>query len=649
MAIQGRPARSMFVGTSVSQPLLEPVREIISFYLVIDVPTGKNPFRELEYPITFRWLSSPASDAIPFAVSGFDEMDIEVENGTLSNFQAAGSSAIYTAIVTVADNTSDRCTITVLADVAAASNDSTSTGPDNPVSESFPFDTTDITIGIRNVSETCELERTIISNEYLNDVVIHMGSNAGGAFNGILEHVSDGDINYLVVQIEKLRQTVDEDGMLTNNNFIDNASQAGAVLFSLNMSTCVWTAIKAYKDITTAARSLEIKDGDLYFIEGSHYAYSPHAVFRNGSELSNDWKARIGRLFKYNPNSGLEDLGVNWRSATTGDNPNPVEDKPDYYYGIHGGTASPIVFKEDKIHMITGYGTFDGIERVGEFEVDNVDNWQWILYDDILNQRIPVLLTNEMTGYDILKFISTITNSIIGFDNDKLFIVPRLSRRAKLSTTLPSIATSFSIIDLSRETLWPDSGDIIIDGEIISYESIDQDDNEFTNFLRGSYKTTAVTHTVDLINNVNPDVYYVDHILSLDQRTLHAPINDVNINNDYRQLYNQVKVNYGNGKSVFLQDDDSVDRYGELMFEITAPIDSHQAVWADWIARSFLERFKDVKQIIDLKLKTTLYMKIGDVVVIQIPDRLHLTHACQVIGISQSIKERITDVKFVIL
>ena len=136
------------------------------------------------------------------------------------------------------------------------------------------------------------------------------------------------------------------------------------------------------------------------------------------------WREKCGYAYKLeHPSSIIEEVGLNWRSATTTDNPDTEE--TDYFYGIHGATTAPIAIVDDALHLITGYGNFDDIGQPrGEHPVDRIGNWNWIQYHDQINQRLSEVLTNGRTGFDILKDIAIVTNSVLGFKNDTTFFYP---------------------------------------------------------------------------------------------------------------------------------------------------------------------------------------------------------------------------------
>ena len=247
------------------------------------------------------------------------------------------------------------------------------------------------------------------------------------------------------------------------------------------------------------------------------------------TEFSNEWTKDVGQVFYY-PHStsavsedNIVELGTNWRSATTEDNPdhNDTQDEArnvDYYYGVHGGTISPIVIDDnDVINLWAGYGIQEDIVAVAnnrdETVFDIVDNWQWIQYGNKLNRRIDLLETNEKTGFDIIKDIAAITNSIIGFNNEQFFMMPRQPKTAKLQTTLPinESTNPFTIIGYNRNGSIPANGILMINKEIITYTLTGRDmtapyHDNIQRYTRATNRTVSQEHTV------GSSVYWVDHI-----------------------------------------------------------------------------------------------------------------------------------------
>ena len=598
----------------------------------IGVPSER-PITQRPVPLEFSWVYS---DGTPVDMEEFVLADTETDVGTIGNFAMVSRDASkYTAELTIPQaTTSTKATITVSANSAQVANsDPAILGPEEDTSRTFEIAAPTAVAEVTGADSVCVLEKDIIENDYLNDVIGHLGDNAGGAFTGIPELRIIGDDAYFLVQIRKLLQTVDDEGdLITPTNPIEFLSdlQAGAALVRVNTSTCQFNPTKHYSDVTLAARSLTVDGTDLYFMEGSHYVYED-------SQFSDpDYREKIGYLYKIeHPSSTIQSLGRNWRSATTTDNPDT--EATDYFYGVHGGTTAPIAIVDDAIHLITGFGNFDTIGQPrGEHPVNRIGNWNWIQYDNSINQRLSEVLTNGRTGFDILKDIAIVTNSIIGFKNDTFFMRPREPQKAVSNNGSGISATQTTLT--AKDLNWgqfPSEGWLYVDGELIKHTGADEN-GRFSDLVRGDAETTAAAHTGAF------DITFVDHVLSLNQNTLEMPIKSVNATNDNRQFYNRVKVRFNDGEELPpIEDATSISENGaSKLLDLNVPLDSHQRVWAEWLARKYIARFKDIHQILNLTLKPTLFMAASDVVYIRIPERMHLNGTlCQVLDIRHTFRQ----------
>ena len=178
----------------------------------------------------------------------------------------------------------------------------------------------------------------------------------------------------------------------------------------------------------------------------------------------------------------------------------------------------------------------------------------------------------------------------------------------------------------------------LIEDELISYG--DTDDGYSYNaatesasivggITRGIHRTTASDHDAET------EVLWIDHYITHNMQRIEKPIQTLNITSQSEHIYNHIKVMYGSDKVYELEDDDSIAANGRELFEISTVLDDHQYDWAKWIGDTFLERFKDIHHIVDMELKTTLYMNIGDIVLIEQQDRVHMFSPCQVLDITQ--------------
>ena len=611
---------SFIIGKPIPTPIVK-----------ISVPTAR-PITARPVPLTFDWVHS---DGDPYPVENFDVTDTSTDVGTIGNFQQVpGDASKYTADLTIPTaNTSTTVTITVPANSAQAANSNPAIlGPEADTSKTFEIAAPTAVATVTGADTVCVFEKDIVSNDYLNEVIPHLGNNAGGALTAVLEDASIGDYTYYVVQVRKFRQTVNDDGDLVTpsnpENFLADL-QAGAALVRVNTANCQFELLRAYADVTLAARSLEVHGTTLYFFEGSHYMYEDGVIFSD-----QQWREKVGYVYKIeHPSTTIQSLGRNWRSATTSDNPDTAE--TDYFYGIHGATTAPMAIVDEALHLVTGYGNFDDLAQSKRgHPVNRIGNWNWIQYDNQINQRLSEVSTNGRTGFDVLKDIAIVTNSILGFKKDGTFFMrPREPQKAvNASSGITATQTTVTATKLNWGS-YPSEGYLLVGSELIKHSGADML-GQFSNLERGAEGTTAAPHTGDF------DIHFVDHILSLDQDTLEMPIKSIVAQNDNRQYFSRVIITYDGEETPPAEDPTSMVENGSRLLKVDVPLDSHQDIWAEWLAESYLARFKDIHQILNLTLKPSFYIDVMDVVYLKIPERMHLNGTrCQVLEIPDSFRQ----------
>jgi len=263
----------------------------------------------------------------------------------------------------------------------------------------------------------------------------------------------------------------------------------------------------------------------------------------------------------------LEEAGE-WRSAFI--NPDSEVTNRDEHYGVHGGTASPLVSgpsdtgETSVLNVFSGYGNLENIGDIND-AVSDVDNWQWLQLGERLNPKFPVIETDGRTGWSILEDMSRVLSASIGFDVGVFFL-----RDASPGAT-------------------------------------------------------------------------ADYDLELNAQTLEQPINSVNFRNDEEYLYNTIKVRYGD-QTAIATDEDSIAANRERELEVRTLLDFNQEPWAQWLADKLLARFKDIHQVVNLTLKLSGYIKVGDIINLMIPHRAHLNELVQVLEVNHNVNERITDI-----
>ena len=641
---------------------------------------------EVSGPYTDQVITIEYDDSYGFLQDANDIAISLAPNGTIEPIDSGDSKSVKvytrTASLFIPKNLSAIGALTIIVKKDAAKireGNNTISGPSSDEDKRIPINITPITESVN--TNNCTLTRIITENEWLNDVVYAYRENPGGSFLGVtdLVHVStsigtERGFLYGVAQIQKTSDTEPTE--------LSFSYPSGAALFRVRDdcgsvgSGKAWEVLKGYASILIAARSLTVHtnrsgEKEIYFFEGSHHVEADGRRKRIGD----DWEENVGKVWKItNLNSiseapELKEVGLSWRSRQQ-------ETFDDEYLGIHTSMVSPIISegRNKPLHFITGYGDLDSITTI-DHDTHRIKNWNWIQYDDKLEPRISILPTNNKKGFEILTELASLTNSMTGFHpTGQFFFRPRAPFWARLNNSIaidqtPSTLTGFlgpilGNILYSVSTAyfshtnrqWPvpasDSDKeylFLIDKEVFRY-------NKDLKITERGIRSEKEDH------NENARVTYIDHILELNQEgVLEKPINDFNIRSDSVQRYNQIKITYGDNqdKEYYLEDSEkykdhlpwagpkyryTVKKDGGKLYEVTLPLSDHQKEWVEWIARDYLEQFKDIHYLIDLDLKPTFHLRLGDTILLKQEERAHLFRPCQIYRVSHDQEGQTTTV-----
>ena len=403
--------------------------------------------------------------------------------------------------------------------------------------------------------------------------------------------------------------------------------EAGAIgTFTVNYST---DGTLPVDDVTSPFRVNIGEYGEVYS------KYRLRDLYNQAEYHDTDWKSQIGRLYKLdNTGIAITDLGINWVSSEVADDPNrdaerpywEREPKPDKFYGVHGGTASPIVHADGKLHIITGYGDLDKVAD-NESEAARIENYQQVRYDPELSRKVVNFTTNDKTAWDLLKDAAALTNSYIAFDADRLIFKPKTPIQAKLQQAIPAQnypSSAIQLKDFSR--VFPSAGRLLIDTEIFEYQGINTLGNitGATPFTRATNGTDAQAHAVDA------EVFYIDHIIEWDRHKV-DPMDAINIENDRTNIYKQVSVAYGEKRY------DVGDANASQTLDIDVRLDETQRNIAKNLAETYLSELSTPRQVVQLRLKLSLYLEMMDVLLVRETDRTHLTHLMQVVSLDHQL------------
>ena len=602
----------------------------------VDIIVPTDPIFSMNIaPIKLLWdseMRQVIEDDIDGDIGSTADKKIRIQNGTYEDdsFMHGSSTMDFDVELTG----SGECTITIKAD--SFTDDAGDTGPPSDTSESFLFDRSFTPPNTDTSERTQDITVIYDSEDQSFTSSAFLLPTDGGAFKGVSDlKLIDGDF-YGVVQIQR---TIDA-------NNLNQTSPARAVLFRRENSTNNTgriATVKTYNAITDAVRSITKVGSTIYGFEGS-YPF-------NG----------IGNLVTI-PDSGnnVENKGVPWRSRLF--NPNASTREDNITYSRHLRMSSPMVTVNDNLYLNPGYGAIRSIKSTDwessqnpegrDAQETRIDNWTLLKYGETLDFRPDVVQTNNRTGYDIIKDLASLCFCYIGFDGTEFIMRPKYQPRADLVRSISS-GNTLTQINMHTENYtgrnmeFPSSGLLAIgrrnrDKEIFSYSSIT--DKLITFDGRGLHGTEEIEHCPS-----NAKIGYIDHIIDIEDASYHVrPINLLSIRQDLQQLYNIIRIKYGDeflDQEVTERDTTSIINNKPKELELNIDLNHHDTQWVSWLAEQYLNFYKDIRYLIELQLKPSFYIKVGDFIYLkETRNSLIDNRVFQVLRVSHSIKPYQTDI-----
>ena len=483
----------------------------------------------------------------------------------------------------------------------------------------------------------------------------HLLGEGGGAFKGVsdLKLINGTDNNfYATVQIQNT----------TDSTTLSQGTAAKAALVKIkNKIRAVGNVsevdiLKSYPvndnnnehGIIDSARSITEFDNEIYFFEGSH----PEPGIGTLNSVAKD-------------STTITPRGIAWRSRLF--NPNASEREDNITYSRHIRMSSPMATIRNDLYLHSGYGVPKAIKDTNwessellegsDQPETRIDNWTLLRYGDGINFRSPVIQTNNRIGYDIIQDLAELCFCYIGFDGDTFLMKPRYEPRAALVNDLDDITVmnegTPGTIEYENETLrFPSSGILRISGrngtELFQYSGTEfnsiTNNNQFTGVKRTQFSTTAKGFCEQSI------IQYIDHIIDMENASyFEGPINLLTSRQDLQQLYNIIKISYGEEfleQEVIARDNTSIAENKPRELELELDLTHHESEWANWLAEQYKNFYSKTRYLLDLQLKPSFYIKTGDFILLREKQRSLIDDQIfQVISVNHRIKPYITELQ----
>ena len=389
-------------------------------------------------------------------------------------------------------------------------------------------------------------------------------------------------------------------------------------------------SLKFYEFYVKSARSPVVHKNSVYYFEGSHYQYDPRL---GGTNLDfEEYPDDTGHLLKIDGNV-VVDLGLCWRSAFQ----NPIDADVDLGFGRHGGTASPMISDGEAIHFWAGYGD---LHQLNDAPANDIDNWQWLQYGKKILQRIPIFHTNGKKAWDLMNELARLTNATMSYRKGKFSFLPRVTRQTNLRFDLSETTTSHAaVVDAAR---FPSSGMVLINDELISYETKSADNSDIELLSREAEDSQATAHKKG------------DTVLFVDALVFNHPdkqnLGSLKFKPDFLGIYNQLTAQLtpiGDGKAeISVENAESVAANGEKPRDFNFDLLSwHERQWARVLLDEYLIETQQAQFEVELELPWSPHLKLGQTLVVDQQVVAHLRWTpVRILRISHDFDARTTRV-----
>ena len=382
-------------------------------------------------------------------------------------------------------------------------------------------------------------------------------------------------------------------------------AESEGYLINIKVGSGNVSPVKHYQHFTRAARSPVIHKSEVYYFEGSHYQYQPHAANVTRASIlqtaqNEAYPDDTGNLIRMDGDEAI-DFGLCWRSAFQ----SPDTNTDDTGYGRHGGTASPMISDHFGIQLVAGYGD---LTKLNEPPVNDINNWHWLQFGTHIPQRIPTFHTNGKQAWDLLNTLAKLTNATMSYRNGKFSFLPRRTRQTTLIADITETTLSIIVKDASR---FDDTGIVLINDELITYGFLGS--NELSQLQRGAEGSHAAPHKKG------------DTVLFVDGLVFNHPdkknLGSLNFKPDFLGIYNQLTARLtpvtGTKAEVSLEHQESIDANGEKPRDFNFDMLTwHESPWANHLLNTYLVDMHAAQYEVNLELPWPPHLKLGQTLVV---------------------------------
>ena len=426
-------------------------------------------------------------------------------------------------------------------------------------------------IGVENPSHTeTVFERTTPLHRFTE-----FDDTAGGAWLGVHEVLVDGHNIYLIVPVSRAR--------LETSPTRDISTDAGVILYRYNQVTLQLQALAKYDFVQHGPCMLTKHDGDVYFVESPAVSYLFEARNR---DVAFDASEAKGFLKRIHATGEIETLG------------NVYFDN-DRAYG--GQLPMRGLSFDSDLHFVMGYGDPASIGQP-ESDASRPENWQWFSFGKKYRYKVPVLPTSGALS-EVLTSLATTVGATVSIDKNILSLQNRRARGAFVAADVEVDDTEIEYAFANHA--FPTMGYLLIGSELVRYT--DRTATHFTGVSRGELATTIATHAEDsLITFVHRPIEARNTMRSSE------PYLEVTVSLDSDHLYNSIEE--GSPVRSRVLDAASQSQFGSNPLQLALRTTEHELPWVEFISKQYLERFKDLAYLINVRVRAFYAVNLGEIV-----------------------------------
>lgn len=299
----------------------------------------------------------------------------------------------------------------------------------------------------------------------------------------------------------------------------------------------------------------------------------------------NDLPAPLGELKKVTAGGSVESLGNVWYEA-----------RP---FNI---AQTRLLSIGEDLHLCAAYGPGDEVLRYDSL-ASGADTAAHLVYGKTLHYVLPRFSPGGSI-WAALADLAKNVNATLSFENGLIRVTDRAPYRAETDGATGTGTGNLSFSDANKA--FPSSGYLWIGNEVLRFTG--RSDTAFAGITRGVLETSITNHADE------SGILYLDDIIE------EGSILGFSTRPDTNRIYNHFRAS---GQIAEVRDEASIATYGERSYTLDlSHLTRHEKVWIDSILQVYLENFKDLKKIVNLRIKPDFNQKLGGRIAFLYDDKL---------------------------